>query len=93
MNYSTFHLNRDFVERLVDLYHDDQVSLFEALKEDARHNSRSREGSRIRPPLSKERMQTEIAELIEVAFWASLTKEEGRHHHLHLYIHRRTATL
>jgi len=80
MGNNTFDLNRDFALKLAELYHDDQVQAFRVLNEDAmKYPSRRRFYAAFKP-FSKERVKRYMRRLLEVSFWASLLKEEGRHH-------------
>jgi hypothetical protein len=80
MNDNRFELTGSFLQDLVERYHEDQNRLFEVLQEDAIRNPRKVHFNNISEPLSEECMLKHIKELIEVSFWASLRKEEGRHH-------------
>src|ERR1044072_1672495 len=71
MDSNTFDLNREFVRELAEMYHNEQGMLQEANKE---------MGYKPTKLLPMRRIQNHIKQLIEVSFWASVKKEEGRHH-------------
>lgn len=79
MSTNTFVLNREFVRTLSELYYDDQSFTLEILKKEPIENSRRIQHYEHHIS-SKSRIETHIRRLLEVSFWASLLKEEGRHH-------------
>src|SRR6266404_832373 len=80
MENKMFSLNRSFVRELAELFYDDQISLVAALNENRLDNRKPKGGYKVRKPVSKKRIEGHIKELIEVSYWGSLTKEEGRNH-------------
>ena len=74
MENNTFDLNRSFIRKLAELYHEIAIDNFEFAKEDARFPDK------ISKPFSRKRIQGHLRKLLEVSFWASLKTEEGRHH-------------
>jgi hypothetical protein len=71
MDNNTFELNRSFVRELTETYYDEQIFSQKASQE---------LGYKTDKLFSLRRIQGHIKRLIEVSFWASVKKEEGRHH-------------
>src|ERR1700720_956046 len=73
---NTLALNRSFLREIAELYYEIETNAFEFAKEDA---SFAR-AYKVSKPFSRMRIQRHVRKLLEVSFWASLKKEEGRHH-------------
>lgn len=72
---NTFALNRSVLREIAGLYHEIETNAFEFAKGmPASHELK------VNKPFSRRRIQGHVRKLLEVSFWASLRKEEGRHH-------------
>lgn len=74
----SFLLNRTFVRKLAELYHDDKMLWFRIFSEERKRDVS--DGNHEPMPFSKTRIENHITQLIKVAFWASLEMEERRYH-------------
>lgn len=73
---NTFALNRSFLREILERYHEIETDAFEFAKE----NASFARAYKVRKPFSRRRIQGHVRKLLAVSFWASLKKEEGRHH-------------
>src|SRR5260370_38377014 len=75
MQDNKFRLHPGFLKRLAEWYHDDLTTSFQTAKEENWSKA-----ARPNRPFSLNRLKRQLAEIIQVSFWASLRREEGRQH-------------